>query len=718
MAVHSLADPGSMHCHQERPRSVAAWTIVIPERLQEVFADLDAEQAAAVSADAGPVCILAGAGTGKTRAVTRRIAYRVRRGDLRGQHVMAVTFTARAAGELRDRLRQLGVGGVNARTFHAAALRQLRYFGPRVFGNDVPELLDSSWKFISIAAARAGLQRMDKTKNRDLAAEIEWASSMRIEPEEYPKAVHRMGRIPPMDAEEVAKVFAAYREAKTRAGVMDFADLLAHTASAIEDHDDIADQIRGQYRLFVVDEYQDVNPLQQRLLDAWLGDREDLTVVGDASQTIYTFNGATSSYLLNFTKRYPNAAVTKLVRDYRSTPQIVSLANSVIADASGDESALSLKLVGQRSSGPKPVFDVYPDEATEAAGIAQRCAKLIADGLSAREIAVLYRTNAQSEAYESALADASVPTVVTGAQRFFDRPEIRNAVIALRRAAVTDTGEEPLRETVVTALEAIDWRPDDVVSGGAARERHEAVAALVRVADDHGDLSLSQFIEELGRRAASQHAPTLDGVTLASLHSAKGLEWDVVFLAGLAEGTIPTSRARTAAQREEERRLLYVGITRARQELYLSYASVRSEGGRSRDASSLLDGHGFGVSGAAPKSSRAGTPRKSRGSKRQACRVCGATLSDGRTRKLGRCETCPSDLDEALFERLRQWRKETASEAGVPAYVVFTDVTLTAIAERRPRCAAELVAIAGIGQRKLDQYGDAVLEIVTQPSTD
>lgn len=687
------------------------------ENLQEVLADLDAEQAAAVSAGAGPVCILAGAGTGKTRAVTRRIAYRVRRGDLRGQHVLAVTFTARAAGELRDRLRQLGVGGVNARTFHAAALRQLRYFGPRVFGRDVPELLDSGWKFVSIAAARAGLQRMDKTKNRDLMSEIEWASSMLIEPDDYPQAVYRVGRIPPMDSQEVAKVFAAYREAKQRAGVMDFGDLLAHTAAAIETHEDIAEQIRGQYRLFVVDEYQDVNPLQQRLLDAWLGDRDDLTVVGDASQTIYTFNGATSRYLLDFTKRYPNASVTKLVRDYRSTPQIVSLANDVIADAAGDESALSLKLVGQRSSGPKPVFDTYSDEAAEAQAVAQRCAKLIADGVPAREIAVLYRTNAQSEAYESALADAEVSTVVTGAQRFFDRPEIRNAVVALRRAAVTDAGDQPLAPTVVTALESIDWRPDDVVPGGAARERHEAVAALVRLATDHSELSLSQFIDELGRRAAAQHAPTLDGVTLASLHSAKGLEWDVVFLVGLAEGTIPTSRARTTAQREEERRLLYVGITRARLELYLSYGLVRSENGRPRDPSSLLDGHGFGGAAVKPqKAAGSGSSRKQRSSKRHACRVCGGTLSDGRTRKLGRCETCPSDLDEALFERLRQWRKETASEAGVPAYVVFTDVTLTAIAERRPRSVAELVSIAGIGQRKLDQYGEAVLSIVTECS--
>ncbi|ADD44033.1 ATP-dependent DNA helicase UvrD2 [Stackebrandtia nassauensis] len=680
------------------------------ERLREVLSGLDDEQAAAVSADAGPVCILAGAGTGKTRAVTHRIAYRVRRGDLRGQHVLAVTFTARAAGELRDRLRDLGVTGVNARTFHAAALRQLRYFGPRLFGGELPELLDSTWKFVSIAAARAGITRMDKTKNRDLASELDWAQACLITPDEYPAAIAKADRIPPMDASDVAKAYAAYLEAKKRAKVMDFADLLGHTATALEENPDIAEQIRSQYRLFVVDEYQDVNPLQQRLLDAWLGERDDLTVVGDASQTIYTFNGATSRYLVNFTRRFPEAHVVRLVRDYRSTPQVVALANDVIAAAGGGESKLRLQLIGQRADGPKPSFDTYPDEAAEAAAVADRCARLIGQGVPASEIAVLYRTNAQSEAYESALDDVGVPTVVAGAERFFQRAEIRSAIVALRQATHTDDGSLPLPLTVATAMDAIGWRADAPPTGGAARERHEAVAALVRLAEDHAELSLGEFVEELGRRAAAQHAPSMEGVTLASLHSAKGLEWDAVFLVGLAEGTLPTSRARTRAQQEEERRLLYVGITRARRQLFLSYGLSRASGGRPREASSFLAGLGFAgpVGGPAPKPKT----KKKRSSSRSICRVCGATLSDGRSRKLGRCEGCPSNMDEELFERLRQWRKETATRAGVPAYVVFTDVTLTAIAERCPKSDSELVSIAGIGARKLEEYGAAVLALV------
>jgi len=687
------------------------------DALRAVLAGLDDEQATAVGADAGPVCILAGAGTGKTRAVTHRIAYRVRRGDLRGQHIMAVTFTARAAGELRDRLRVLGVTGVNARTFHSAALRQLRFFAPRLYRGDLPELLDSTWKFVSIAAARAGLRRMDKTKNRDLAGELDWAAAMRVTPDDYPAAVAKADRIPPMDTADIAKTYAAYIEAKERAGVMDFADLLAKTASALEEHDDVAEQIRAQYRLFVVDEYQDVNPLQQRLLDAWMGDRDDLTVVGDASQTIYSFNGATSNYLVNFTRRFPDATVVRLVRDYRSTPQVVWLANQVIKQARSAEAALRLELIGQRPAGPNPVFETYPDEVAEANAVADQCAKLLADGVPAREIAILYRTNAQSEAYETALAEAGIASVVAGAERFFQRAEVRNAIVALRQAIHTDSGEEPLAATVVTALEAVGWRPHELPEGGAARERHEAVAALVRLAHDLEELSLSEFVAELGRRAAAQHAPTIEGVTLASLHSAKGLEWDTVFLVGLAEGTLPTSRARTDAQLEEERRLLYVGITRAKTRLFLSHALTRSGSGRPRDGSSFLVGYGFG----APTRDQGNKPKpkkKRRDTGPVLCRVCQTALTDGRSRKLGRCEGCPSPMDEDLFERLRQWRKDTATEADVPAYVVFTDVTLMAIAERCPKSDSDLVSIAGIGQRKLETYGAAVLAIVAGTDPD
>ncbi|GAB3235202.1 ATP-dependent DNA helicase UvrD2 [Glycomyces halotolerans] len=688
------------------------------QELDALLAGLDPEQREAVTADPGPVCILAGAGTGKTRAVTHRIAWRVLRGDMRGQHVTAVTFTARAAGEMRDRLRGLGVTGVNARTFHSAALRQLRYFGARRFGGQIPELADSTLKFIGIAAARAGLQT-SRAKNFDLATEIEWAASSLIGPDDYVGSIARLGREAPADPADVAKVYAAYIDAKRRAGVMDFADVLAHTADMIAEDETAADRIRSQYRFFVVDEYQDVTPLQQRLLDAWMGDRDDLTVVGDASQTIYSFTGATSRFLLDFSRRHPEATLVRLVRDYRSTPQVVGLANQIIAESRGREAAMRLELIGQRPDGPEVFAETFKDEAEEADMVARRCSQLIADGTGPSEIAVLYRTNAQSQAYEEALASYGVPTVVTGAARFFDRPEVRQAVVALRSAVKTEIGSMPLAEAVPAALEAIGWRPDAAPSGGAQREQYEAVSALAGLAEQYEDATLEEFCAELGRRASDQHAPAVEGVTLASLHSAKGLEWDAVFLVGLADGTLPTTFARTDAAQEEERRLLYVGITRARRWLQLSYGLARNPGGRERKLSRFLAPLNLGGFPRAPEpKSQVKRERGRKATKTLNCSGCGKPLTDARDRKLGHCPDCPATMDEELFERLREWRVAVAKEGGKPAFTVFTDVTLIAISERCPASDSELASLHGIGKSKLDKYGPAVLCLVNGGSVD
>ncbi|XVV11908.1 ATP-dependent DNA helicase UvrD2 [Actinoplanes sp. CA-131856] len=692
-----------------------------------VLAGLDPEQRTAVTAPAGPVCILAGAGTGKTRAITHRIAYRTLAGEVNPRHILAVTFTARAAAEMRSRLTELGARGVQARTFHAAALRQVRYFAPRLLeGRAMPELLESKARVVGLAAARVGV-RADRTGARDLASEIEWAKSSLVEPGEYPVAATKALREPPYEPAKVAEVFAAYEELKRRQGVIDFEDMLRAAVWGIEDHPDVAEQIRAQYRHFVVDEYQDVNPLQQRLLEAWLGGRDDLTVVGDASQTIYSFTGATSSYLIDFPRQRREAVVVRLVRDYRSTPQVVGLANAVIRQARGNEARLRLELVGQRPPGAEPELKIFPDETGEAAAVAKKCRELIGAGTPASEIAVLFRTNAQSETYEKALAEAEVPYVVRGAERFFERTEIRQAMIALRAAVRSIPGETPLVQAVVEGLAATGWQREQPPAGGAAREQWEALAALVTLAEEYAksptlepigqagavqrDLTLSGFNEELARRAEQQHAPTVAGVTLASLHSAKGLEWDAVFLVGLADGTLPTTYAKTPEQLEEERRLLYVGVTRARQYLWLSYGQMRSSGGRARRPCRFLpqlERHST--------TERAGADRSRKPDRRRpqvsSCRICGATLLAGADRKLGRCPTCPSDLDEDLYERLKTWRATMAEELSVPAYVVFTDATLVAIAERRPGSPAELLAIAGIGPRKLGQYGPAVFALV------
>lgn len=522
-----------------------------------------------------------------------------------------------------------------------------------------------------------------------------------------------------------------YEQLKRDRSVIDFEDVLLLTVGILQDRHDIADQIRRQYQHFVVDEYQDVSPLQQRLLDLWLGDRDNLCVVGDASQTIYSFTGATPDHLLNFRTRHPGATVVKLVRDYRSTPQVVHLANGLLGQARGRAAEHRLELISQRDPGPDPVYTEYADEPTEAEGTARRIRDLIAAGVPAGEIAVLYRINAQSEVYEQALADAGVPYQLRGAERFFERQEVREAGIALRGAARAGGNDsllddvEDLPAQVRAVLSTKGWTGQPPTGSGSVRDRWESLAALVRLAEDFArakpGATLSDLVAELDERAAAQHAPTVQGVTLASLHAAKGLEWDAVFLVGLTEGMMPITYAKTDEQVEEERRLLYVGVTRARLHLTLSWALSRSPGGRAsrrpshflkglRPGSGTLGATGSGGYGSASFERGGGAGRrKPRGP--VLCRVCGATLTEAGAMKLMRCEDCPSDMDEALYERLRDWRSDQARELGQPAYCVFTDKTLMAIAERVPSTGGELSSISGVGARKLDRFGDEVLAI-------
>jgi len=681
---------------------------------EQVLAELDPEQRAAAGAVRGPVAILAGAGTGKTRAITHRIAYAVATGAVPAGSVLAVTFTARAAGEMRDRLRGLGVEGVTARTFHAAALRQLRYFWPAVVGGALPDLIERKLPVVAAAVSRCG-DRATGPELRDVAAEIEWAKATVVAPEGYEQAAVRGGRHPPRPPAELARVFAAYEEVKRDRGLLDFEDLLLLTAAALEEHPHMAAEVRSRYRHLVVDEYQDVNPLQQRLLAAWLGDRDDICVVGDPNQTIYSFTGATPAYLLEFPRRHPGATVVRLVRTYRCTPQVIGLANSLLRARPRD--GAGLQLVSRCPAGPAPVFAEFPDEEAEAAEVARRCAKLVADGLAAREIAVLYRINAQSEAYEAALAAAGVAYLVRGGERFFERTEVRTAVRLLRGAARSPDAEaaDGLVPEVRRLLGVAGWSPVPPAGTGAVRERWESLAALGRLADEfaaaHPSAAMPDFAAELEQRAASQHAPAVEGVTLASLHAAKGLEWDAVFLVGLVDGMLPIVHADSPGSVEEERRLLYVGMTRARRHLTLSWSRARSPGGRpSRRPSRFLDGLAPVGAGRPPAAPRRPAPAVGRPAAR--CRVCGRALSAGPARKLGRCEGCSATVDEALFDALRVWRLARAQEAAQPAYCVFTDATLTAIAEVCPRSSGELASIAGVGTRKLERYGAEVLALV------
>jgi DNA helicase-2/ATP-dependent DNA helicase PcrA len=561
-----------------------------------LLAALDPEQRAVALAGHGPVCVLAGAGTGKTRAITHRIAYAVATGTVNPANVLALTFTVRAAGELRGRLRALGGGAetVRAATFHSTALRQLTYFWPKVIGGRPPRLVESKLPLLREAVSGLGL-RADGAALSEAVTEIEWAKVCQIHPDSYVFAATEAGRAPSIGVPDTGRLYAAYEALRRDRQLIDFESVLELTAAILLTEPAVAREVHAAFRYFTVDEFQDVNPLQKLLLDAWLGGRDELCVVGDPRQTIYSFTGATSEYLRSFTADYPQATVVRLVRDYRSTPQVVVAANRLAAATGGDDA-----LVAQRAHGPEPSVTRYADEEAEAAGVAAAITALTAQGVPPEEIAVLVRINAHMERFERALAEAKLPYVVRGAERFYERPEVRKALVLLRGAARaagagTDAtglpGDLPAAVRHVLASAGLTATPP--AARGAVRERWESLAAIAGLADtlaaSRPSATLAEFAAEIAERAESGHAPTAAAVTLATMHAAKGLEWDAVLLPGLTEGIMPIVHARGAEAVEEERRLLYVAVTRARVHLALSWAPSRTPGAEaSRQRSRFL----------------------------------------------------------------------------------------------------------------------------------
>ena len=522
---------------------------------EEILAALDAEQRAVATAVRGPVCVIAGAGTGKTRAITHRLAYAVDIGVVDPQRILALTFTARAAGEMRTRLRALGVPNVAARTFHAAALKQLMYFWPQVLGGRFPSLLTTKTGFLGEALNRANISATkSNTVLRDLAGEIEWAKVIGLAPDEYIRAVEDYARPirvsnNKVDATAIAKVYEAYESLKKQERAIDFEDVLLLTVGMLEEEREVRDRIRDQYRYFTVDEYQDVSPLQQRLLDLWLGKRDDICVVGDPAQTIYSFAGATPSFLLNFTNKYPNAEVIRLTSGYRSTPEIINTANAILRSAS-----LGHELDPINDHGDRPATQGFASEKEEASALVDLIKKDIESGYSSHEIAILTRTNSQLEIFEAALNAAGIENQIRNAERFFNRSEVREILTAIRSASVLSEG---------------DWLNDlrDALKPFGESEYVRAFLQLARELESEGLTSLRAFLRELEDRAEQNNPPTLPGVALATLHAAKGLEWPKVYVAGASATVLPWGNQPI----EEERRLFYVGITRAQRSLTISY---------------------------------------------------------------------------------------------------------------------------------------------------
>jgi DNA helicase-2/ATP-dependent DNA helicase PcrA len=496
---------------------------------------------------------------------------------------MALTFTTRAAGELRGRLRRLGAGGVTARTFHSAALSQLSYFWPQLVGGRLPEILPGKARILGHAAETLKL-RVDTAALRDLAGEIEWRKVRRIPLEEYARIAHTRAMPPGLGVDAVVELQQRYEDLKDERRRLDFEDVLLVTAGMIDAEQRVADQVREQYRFFVVDEYQDVSPLQQELLDLWLGPRTDVCVVGDASQTIYSFAGASSEYLLGFGSRYHDATVVRLETNYRSVPGVLQAANRLMRGRPG-----ALELTAAREGGvvSDPPVTRWDSDAAEAAGVAETIAEQVRSGIRPEQIAVLYRVNAQAAMFEGALAAQGISARQLGGTRFFDLDSIKRAMLELMSLARTGS-PKPMYETVADVARNIGWTVDPPESQGAVRERWEALNALVELADQAAEgMTLAAFVAELQERQGAQHEPTMQAVVLSTFHGAKGLEWDHVHLVGLNEGLLPISHAKGFDAIDEERRLLYVGITRARRTLSLSWSGEGLRG-RPRDPSRFL----------------------------------------------------------------------------------------------------------------------------------
>jgi DNA helicase II / ATP-dependent DNA helicase PcrA len=667
--------------------------------------DLDPEQREAVFAVSGPVAIHAGAGSGKTRVISRRAAYAIATDAVRPDQALIVTFTDKAAGEMVERLRGLGLPGVTARTFHAQALSQLRHFWPAHHdGAPLPDLLDSKLSIIGrLARQLPGHYRF--TPAKDLADEIEWAKARRIQPRAYEAAADDADREPPIPLDLFVRVYDGYERAKVRANRIDFDDLLLDTVDLLETDAEAASIVRARKSWFSVDEYQDTNPLQQRLLELWLGDRRDLCVVGDEDQTIYTFTGATSGFLTSFAQRWPGAHEVDLVRNYRSSPQVLAIANRLLA---GEGRAK--RLVPTRPDGPDPVIARHASAQAELDALVAWIRLRTGEGIAPAEIAVLVRVNAQLVPIEAALTRAAIPYQVRGVP-FYERSEVRGALASLRRMATSSGPSARIRGGELAQQVEERWRRDlgledpDAASrerGDEARERQASLDTLLAIVDGviaaDPAADATNVLAELEARAEAERHGAADGVNLLTYHRAKGLEWDAVALPSLEEGLLPIRQAgEDPAALAEERRLLYVGITRARIHLCLSWAETRP-GRTGNDARRHPCRWLAGLRPAAASTRSKGAGRAD---------------GTGRLAKPG-----AAAAGDPLFEALRAWRLEKARELGQPPYVIAHDTTLVAIVEARPGSIEALWRVKGIGPNKADRYGAEILEVVTRVASE
>ena len=659
---------------------------------------LDDAQREAVTTRSAPLAILAGAGAGKTRVLTRRIAWQARHAHIDPAHTLAVTFTRKAAGELGDRLHRLGVRReVAAGTFHAIALAQLRR---RCEDRDraMPKLLDRKARLlVPMLPGRGGERGLLAA---EIAAEIEWAKARLIGPDGYQVAAEAARRNPPRPPAEVAVMFERYERERRRRRLLDFDDLITWYADALESDAEFQATQRWRFQHLFVDEFQDANPAQFRLVRAWLGDRSDLCVVGDGDQAIYGFAGADASYLTAFGEHFRDAAVVRLGTNYRSSPQVVAAATAVLT-TTGERATVR----SSRPEGPLPDVRAYPSDEAEAEGVARALRREHAPGAPWSSAAVLYRTNAQSALFEEALRREGVPFRIRGGGRFLDRPEVQVALDTLQEQGRARPGV-PFAAHLEALTESVADAPEE------RREHVEEVGRLGRdyLSADGGDGSLPGFLEFLQtalRAGDDAGSAGSDAVELLSFHRAKGLEFDTVFVVGMETGLVPIVHAETPTERAEELRLLYVALSRAERRLHVSWAQKRTVGMRTyrRTPSPWLAPIEETMAAARRAADSDAAPAATgRGIAAAREHVAGARSRSGATR---------SDRERSeLLGALLEWRRNLARVSGVPAYVIFHDSTLEAVARDRPRSRGDLLTIPGIGPVKVERHGEALLELV------
>ena len=610
-----------------------------------IFDGLNAEQRRAVEIVRGPVCILAGAGSGKTTTITRRIANQVVEGAFAADEILAVTFTDKAAGEMRARLEALGVGGVTARTFHSAALRQLHRLG------DAPGRILPS-KALALRRIANGLPPPYKFRPAgDLATEIEWAKNRRLTRETYVDGIGE--HEPPIPVDLMLRVFRLYESAKEERGFVDFEDILERAVRMFDEDEHALAAVRSRFRALTVDEYQDVNLLQQALLDRWLGASDELCAVGDDYQSIYSFTGATPRYLLGLPRRFPHAAVIRLEANYRSSPQVLELANRIVPALGGAEKVLR----ATRPDGPEPGLRHFAAPADEQRFVVEQIRRLHPEGVAYEEIAVLCRTNARLADFEEPFHEAQIP--FQGAA-LLSREAARQLLKRLAQLSATPAVAAAVRGFAQDAG-WVECPPEKL--GEREMVRQADLGRLVRLAQeyDDGERTTRDFVAELEKRFGSTGADRR-GVHLLTLHGAKGLEFEVVFLPRVEERELPIRQAKKPHEIAEERRLFYVGMTRAKRHLAVTWSGKPS-------------------------------------------RFLGELGVDVRARR-------PAEPDDAVYAALKKWRLQRATADDLPAYVVFHNATLAEIAGRKPRDLSELGAVPGVGPTKLERYGSEVLAVV------